>query len=121
MVLPQTCEKDDVVLQFGQGRIIFCVDAFGNIGVYITDDARDVGTSAIDIDIGDAKYFPIPITTNIEYTELETKLAAVTIGIKRFRYKNFIFDFTAYNKKSVDIVINTLRKSQAIRAIPLAC
>lgn len=121
MVLSETCEKDDVVLQFGQGRIIFYVDAFGDIGVYITDNTIYVGTSAIDTDLSDAKYFPIPIATDIEYSELETKLAAITIGIKIFRYKNFIFDFTAYNKKSVDIVIGTLRKSQAIRAIPLAC
>lgn len=111
--------NDNVTLFFGYGNIIMSANIIGGIEVFVVDKC---GSNANDADLNDCNRYEIPINNMIDYSHLQVKISAVKAGIiRRFRFKNIIFDFTNYNADSVDIVKDTIQNAKSLYTRFLAC
>lgn len=114
--------NDNVTLFFGYGNIIMSANIIGGIEVFVVDKSRKCGSNADDVDLDICKRYEIPINNMIDYSHLQVKISAVKAGIiRRFRFKNIIFDFTNYNADSVDIVKDTIQNAKSLYTRFLVC
>jgi hypothetical protein len=101
------------ILKFGYGDIAV-QNKFTNMRLVPFKPPVEIGTSCHDLfDNGDivqvGEAVVIKFDTLNDFTELKEKLRSVrNTTIKVFEFKGYIFDFSNYNEKSVEVVDSVL-------------